>query len=207
MNFGFIVFNDLEELDLVGPWEMIGIWGLHALGPRNRLMIGESDSPVTCTNGMRIIPHTTFADAPDLDYLLVPGGAGARKEASNRQLTAFVARQARCCKAILSVCTGAFVLHAAGLLKGKKATTHWLFLQKLGELGEVSILEERLVRDGAIWTASGVSAGIDLALALIHQEAGEETAGKVQAYAEYYPDSRRYGPFASAPEAPGYLKR
>lgn len=207
MSFGFLLFNDLEELDLVGPWEMVGIWGEYAGGPKERLMIAAQESPITCTNGMRILPHTTFAQAPQLDYLLIPGGFGTRKEVSNKALIDFVIHQSKGCKAILSVCTGSFILHAAGLLEGRDATTHWTQLQELNALDGVNLVEERYVRTDNIWTAAGVSAGIDLALALIDQEAGEEAAGNVQAYAEYYPSGKIYGSFADDPKAPGYLKR
>jgi transcriptional regulator GlxA family with amidase domain len=107
---------------------------------------------------------------------------------------------------VLSVCTGAFILQAAGLLKGKKATTHWRSLDRLREFQEVSVIEERFVRDGNIWTAAGISAGIDLALAFVADQAGKEVAGKVQLHAEYYPDNTKYGSAHLAPEAPDYIK-
>jgi len=96
------------------------------------------------------------------------------------------------------------VLHAAGLLSGRRATTHWGSLHRLRELADVRVVEERFVRDGDVWTAAGVSAGIDLMLAFIAAEAGEETAGKVQFYADYYPLDRRYGDAAEGLEAPAY---
>ena len=205
MVFGFLLFPDLEELDLVGPWEMIAMWSKYAEGPQKYLMIAESEEPVRCSNGMIVTPHATFNNAPQLDYLLIPGGLGTRTQVKNERLTDFVARQAQTCKAVLSVCTGSFILHAAGLLTGKKATTHWLSLNDLRGLGNVEVVEERLVVDGNIWTSSGVSAGIDLALEFIKQEAGEETAGKVQSFAEYYPAGKLYGAFHQDPNAPGYL--
>jgi transcriptional regulator GlxA family with amidase domain len=104
------------------------------------------------------------------------------------------------------VCTGAFILQTAGLLRGKKATTHWRSLDRLRQFPEVTVVEQRWVRDGTVWTAAGVSAGIDLALALIAAEAGEEIAGQVQLAAEYYPSPTRYGAAHLAPEAPDYLK-
>jgi transcriptional regulator GlxA family with amidase domain len=98
------------------------------------------------------------------------------------------------------------LLQAAGLLEGKRATTHWFSLERLSDLPGVSVVEERFVRDGNIWTAAGVSAGIDLALALIADQAGEDTAGQVQLAIEYYPSSKRYGQAHQSPQAPGYLK-
>jgi transcriptional regulator GlxA family with amidase domain len=131
---------------------------------------------------------------------------GTRKEVNNLVLEGFIATQSRKCKAVLSVCTGAFLLHKAGLLSGKKATTHWNSLDRLRSLGDVTVIEERFVRDGNIWTSAGVSAGIDLMLAFIADFAGDETAGKVQFAAEYYPSGQRYGsPYISS-MAPGYLK-
>jgi transcriptional regulator GlxA family with amidase domain len=90
-------------------------------------------------------------------------------------------------------------------LKGKKATTHWLSLGRLRALEDVEVVEERIVKDGNIWTASGVSAGIDLALEFINHEAGDGTAGSVQSFAEYYPSGKNFGTFHKDPQAPGYL--
>ena len=207
MIFGFLLFPDLEELDLVGPWEMVAMWSQYADGPEKCMMIGETKEPVTCSNGMVIQPHLSFKDAPELDYLLIPGGFGTREQVDNQQLIGFVSEQAKSCKAILSVCTGSFILHACGLLNGKKATTHWLSLEQLRQLKDVEVVEKRIVKDGNIWTSSGVSAGIDLALAFIEHEAGEGTAGSVQSFAEYYPSGKNYGTFHKDPKAPGYLRK
>jgi transcriptional regulator GlxA family with amidase domain len=206
MNFGFLLFNDLEELDLVGPWEMISIWRKHFSGPENCLMIAEKDEPVQCYNGMIITPHVSFANVLKLDYLLIPGGMGTRKEVENKSLIDFVAYQAKNCKVVLSVCTGSFILHSAGLLKGKKATTHFSMLDNLRNLNDVKVVEKRIIKDGNVWTSAGVSAGIDMALELIAAEAGGETAGKVQLYAEYYPAGTLYGTAHKEPQAPRYIK-
>ena len=205
MNFGFLLFDDLEELDLVGPWEIISMWRKHFGGPAECLMIAEQDNPIKCYNGMIITPHKTFADSPALDYLLVPGGRGTRKEVENKSLIEYVARQAETCRVILSVCTGSFILQSAGLLKNKKATTHFSMLDNLRNLADVEVCEKRFVMDGKIWTSAGVSAGIDMALELVAHEAGGETAGKVQLFAEYYPAGTRYGSAHKDPQAPGYL--
>ena len=149
----------------------------------------------------------SFEEAPQLDYLLIPGGFGTREQVDNPQLIDFVSQQAKHCRAMLSVCTGSFILHACGLLKGKKATTHWLSLEQLRQLDDVEVVEERIVIDGNIWTSSGVSAGIDLALEFIKHEAGDGTAGSVQSFAEYYPSGKTYGVFHKDPKAPGYLSR
>jgi transcriptional regulator GlxA family with amidase domain len=124
MSFGIIVFPDVEELDFVGPWEMLTMWSKLAGGPSPCLIVAESREPVACAKGLSINPHVSFAECPPLDYLLVPGGMGSRREVDNPAMLRFLADQAPRCKALLSVCTGAFVLHAAGLLSGKTATTH-----------------------------------------------------------------------------------
>ncbi len=158
------------------------------------------------TEGVRLAADYSFADGPPLDYLLIPGGPGTRVEVDNPVLIDFVRDQAKRCKIVASVCTGAFLLQAAGLLRGKRATTHWKSLDRLRQFAEVMVVEERFVRDGAVWTAAGVSAGIDMALALIADQGGAEAAGMVQLYAEYYPSGQRYGTAHQQPGLPGYLK-
>lgn len=205
MTFAILVFPQVEELDAIGPWEMAGMWHQVAGGPPG-LIVAEQAGPVVCAKGLSLNPHVTFESCPPLDVLLVPGGQGTRTEVNNPRLIEFVARQARTCRAVLSVCTGSFILQAAGLLAGRKATTHWSQLDRLRALG-VDVVEERFVRDGNIWSSAGVSAGIDLTLAYIADAAGEEAAAKVQFAAEYYPSGRRYGTLHNThPGAPGYLK-
>ena len=206
MNFGVLVFNQVEELDFVGPWEMLTMWRKNAGGPENCLIVSQSLEPVICAKGLSINPHVSFATCPPLDYLLVPGGQGTRTEVDNPVLIDFVGRQAKHCKAVLSVCTGSFVLHAAGLLSGRKATTHWGSLERLRALGDVTVVEQRYVQDGNVWSSAGVSAGTDLMLAFIASVAGEAAAGKVQLAAEYYPASVKYGGFENHAQAPAYVK-
>ena len=204
--FGFLVFPELEELDLVGPWEMIALWSKSLQGSATCLMVAQTREPVVCAKGLSINPHVAFDECPPLDYLLVPGGQGTRQQVDNEALIRFVTEKARGCQAVLSVCTGAFILHRAGLLAGRRATTHWGSLAHLAELGGVEVVQERVVRDGNIWTAAGVSAGIDLALAFVESVAGEAIAGKIQLGAEYYPSGRRYGILHESAQAPAYLK-
>jgi transcriptional regulator GlxA family with amidase domain len=207
MNFGILIFPGVEELDFAGPWEILGMWGKFSGGPENRLIVAPSADPVVCAKGLTVIPHVSMADCPPLDFLLVPGGEGTRREVDNPALIDFIAGQAKSCRAVLSVCTGSFLLHRAGLLAGRRATTHWGSLGRLRELGDVDVREERFTRDGAVWTAAGVSAGIDMMLAFIAETAGERAAGIAQFAAEYYPTLRSYGNFHENPGAPAYLKR
>jgi transcriptional regulator GlxA family with amidase domain len=206
MNFGFLIFPQVEELDFVGPWEMVAMWKQAADGPENCIIVAESLSPVACAKGLSVNPHASFESCPPLDYLLVPGGRGTRIEVGNEALLNFVRRQAENCRAILSVCTGSFILHAAGLLAGRKATTHWGSLDRLRALGDVDVVEDRFTRDGNIWCSAGVSAGIDLTLRFIAEMAGEDAAGKVQFASEYYPSSVTYGLYTDHDQAPAYIK-
>jgi transcriptional regulator GlxA family with amidase domain len=170
------------------------------------LTVSQAGGETRCAKGMRIVADYGFEDCPTLDYLLVPGGQGTRREVDNTELLAFVRKQAAACREVLSVCTGAFILQAAGLLEGKRATTHWGSLDRLRAFGDMTVEEKRFVRDGHVWTAAGVSAGIDLALALVADQAGLEAAGKVQLYAEYYPYNVRFGEAHLDTKAPAYLK-
>jgi transcriptional regulator GlxA family with amidase domain len=206
MNFGFLLFPKLEELDLIGPWEMITTWGQVAGGP-HCFTVAETQAEIRCAKGLRITPEFRFETCPRLDYLLVPGGVGTRMEVNNNSLIYFVATQARSCRAVASVCTGAFILHAAGLLKHKRATTHWASLERLRQLRDLTVVEERYVQDGNIWTAAGISAGIDMALALIANQADEAAAAKVQLAAEYYPTAQVYGNPGEHPHVPEYVRR
>jgi transcriptional regulator GlxA family with amidase domain len=206
-NFGFLLFADLEELDLVGAWEIVNVWRELSGEPENCLTVAETAGVVRCRKGLQLVAETDFENCPPLDCLLVPGGQGRREASANQNVLDFVRQQAADAEAVLSVCTGAFVLEAAGLLEDKRATTHWGALDELRQKRTVEVVEERFVRSGKIWTAAGVSAGIDLALAFVAERAGDETAGEVQFYAEYYPSNHRYGSAHKDNErAPAYLK-
>lgn len=204
--FGCLAFPGVEELDLIGPWELAGMWGMYAGGPEQRLIVAEREDPIVCAKGLRLVPHGSFENCPPLDVLLVPGGQGTRREVDNGTLIDFISRQARSCRAILSVCTGSFLLERAGILSGKKATTHWASLDRLRALGGVTVLEDRFTRDGIVWTAAGVSAGMDLMLAFIASVAGDQAAGTVQLAAEYYPAGALYGSGHLTPQAPAYIR-
>jgi transcriptional regulator GlxA family with amidase domain len=123
--------------------------------------------------------------APSFTYFLVPGGPGAADVATDAAVVDFVAAQAERATATLSVCTGVRVLHAAGLLDGRRVTTHHTALDDVRNWPGVAAVEERYVRDGALWTAAGISAGLDMALAFIAAEAGDDAAAHVQREAEY----------------------
>ena len=207
MRIGILVFPAVEELDFVGPLEMFGMWGLIGSSVRT-LVVGQTTQPLRCAKGLTVAPDHGFDDCPPLDVLLVPGGQGTREQVDNPALMAFVKQQAeQHAQTVMSVCTGAFILHRAGLLLGRRVTTHWASLKRLRDLGDVSVVEERYVVDGPVWTAAGVSAGIDMALAYIAQMAGAATAGKVHMATEYYPDGVQYGGDSSHARAPAYTRK
>ncbi|MCP9849810.1 DJ-1/PfpI family protein [Cyanobium sp. Morenito 9A2] len=207
MNIGILIFPQVEELDFVGPWELFSLWQRLENGPERCLVVAETLDPVVAAKGLSLNPHASFSTCPPLDVLLVPGGQGTRKEVFNTALVDFIRDQAEGAGAVLSVCTGAFLLHAAGLLEGRRATTHWGSLDRLRALGDVEVVEERTTQDGPIWTSAGVSAGLDLALAFIAERAGEEAAAEVQLAAEYFPSDIVYGTPSRHPKAPAYLRR
>jgi transcriptional regulator GlxA family with amidase domain len=207
MNFGILIFPDVEELDFVGPWEIATMWAQVAKGPESVHLVAQTTSAVRCAKGMRVLPDHSFESCPKLDYLLVPGGQGTRAEVDNKLLVDFIKTQASACSAVLSVCTGSFLLHAAGLLAGKRATTHWGSLDRLRALGDVEVVEDRFTLDGNVWTSAGVSAGMDLMLAFIARVAGDDAAGRVQFAAEYYPNGKIYGNYTAHEKAPSYVRQ
>ena len=186
--FGLLMFEDLEELDLVGPWEVFTMATLGIEGARV-VTISETREPVRCAKGMRILPDHDLADAPALDVVLVPGGQGTRREIENPVLMDWLREVAPGCQWVTSVCTGALLLCGAGLADGRRVTTHWGFVDQLRERApRVEVLDRvRFVRDGNLVTAAGVSAGIDMALWLVGQIWDVERARNVQRMMEYDP--------------------
>jgi transcriptional regulator GlxA family with amidase domain len=184
---GIVIFDDAEELDFVGPWEVFTMAA--TLNPGNRVvLVAQEQRPIACAKGMRVLPDCTFADAPALDVVLVPGGMGTRREADNPVLVDWLRRVGQQCMWVTSVCTGALLLHQAALAKGKRVTTHWRFIETLRALPDITVLEHtRYVRDGNVLTAAGVSAGIDMALWLVGQLHGVDCARTVQRWMEYDP--------------------
>lgn len=183
---GIVIFDDVEELDFVGPWEVFK--SAAALNGDQVVLLAERDGPVKCANGLRVLPEFTLANAPALDVVLVPGGVGTRLEVDNPVLIHWLRDVGARCRWVTSVCTGAFLLHAAGFAKGKRVTTYWGRVQALRERGDVTVLEGvRFVRDGNLVTSAGVSAGIDMALWLVGQLNDPAFARRVQKNIEYDP--------------------
>lgn len=177
----FVLFPGVTQLDMTGPAQVLSRL------PEARVTVAAfSLDPVPTDSGFAIVPSATFADAPQADILCVPGGHGVADALRHAATIDFIARQARHAKWVTSVCTGAFLLGRAGLLRGKRATTHWAYSHLLPLVGAVHE-EARVVEDGATITAGGVTSGIDFALTLVAREAGEEWARSVQLALEYDP--------------------
>lgn len=184
---GILLFDDAEELDFVGPWEVLTAM-LQVKQSGRVVTIAERSEPVRAAKGMRIVPDHVFGDAPALDVVVVPGGQGTRREVSNPVLIDWLRKAGQGCRWVTSVCTGALLLHEAGFARGKRVTTHWAFVKALQERGDITVLDgPRYVRDGNVVTAAGVSAGIDMALWLVGQLHDPETARAVQRYIQYDP--------------------
>ncbi|MGH7860391.1 MAG: DJ-1/PfpI family protein [Candidatus Binatia bacterium] len=184
---GILIFDGAEELDFVGPWEVLTAAAMIRRDD-SVLTIAQSRDAVRCNKGLRVLPDATFADAPPLDVVLVPGGMGTRREVDNPVLIGWLRRAGEGCRWVTSVCTGALLLHEAGFARNRRVTTHWAFVEQLRARGEVTVLENtRYVRDGNVVTAAGVSAGIDMALWLVGQIHDIDFARQVQKYIEYYP--------------------
>ena len=197
---GILLFPDVEVLDFCGPYEVLSAARLNEdrrrqePSPFEVLLIAEQTGPVTATGGLRVIPDHTFDTCPTLDLLVVPGGWGTRKELANRQLLAWVTERAKQVKTLASVCTGALLLGQAGLLDGRRATTHWRSLDRMRDSFPSVTVEEtlRVVEDGHILTSAGISAGIDLALALVARYCGEAVARATARHMEYpFPESNQ----------------
>lgn len=173
---GILIFDDVEELDFVGPWEVFQMVNEVArlrgeAEPLNNRLISRDGSDITAVKGMRVGAHASMTDIDGLDVLLVPGGHGARAILEDDAVLRWITRMAPGCEWVTSVCTGAFVLAKVGLLAGRRAATHWATFDEFETLGLKGQLvpDVRYVRDGNIVTAAGVSAGIDMSLWLVGQ--------------------------------------
>lgn len=184
------LFPDVEELDWVGPWEVFRTWeiwfpddGVHVF------TVADTTDVLTCAKGARVLADHTWDDAPPFDVLLYPGGTGTRPQLGDERIRARLRDTAARDTLMTSVCTGSLVYADAGLLDGRPATTHWASLDKLASLGtgiEVRA-HDRFVDDGDVITASGVSAGIDMALHLVVRLHSKERAAEVKRYIQYDP--------------------
>jgi transcriptional regulator GlxA family with amidase domain len=164
------LFDQAEELDWAGPWQVLASWAVNWPGDDVVVRtVAETAAPVECAKGLRVLPHTTWDELPPPDVVVYPGGSGTEREMKDERVLDRLRGLAASPCLVTSVCTGSLVLAAAGLLRNRPATTHWRHLDRLVEIEPTVQLrpDDRFVDDGDIVTASGVSAGIDMALHLV----------------------------------------
>ena len=179
---GLLLFPRLTQLDMTGPFEVF------TRIPGNEvLLLWKSREPVRADSGLGLLPTTTFADCPALDVICVPGGPGVLALMEDAEVLDFLRRVAKTARYVTSVCTGSLVLGAAGLLKGRRAASHWMSRDFLREFGAEPVAE-RVVVDGNVITGGGVTAGIDFALMIAAALRGEATAQEIQLSIEYDPE-------------------
>jgi cyclohexyl-isocyanide hydratase len=182
LQIGSLLFEGLDQIDLTGPFEV-----LSRIPNSTYRLYGKSTDPVRDLKGLRLTPDAAIADAPQLDVLHVPGGFGQEALMEDEQVLDWIRRQAAGARCIFSVCTGALLCGAAGLLRGRRATTHWASFHLLPLFGAIPV-NERVVLDGNWVFAAGVTAGIDGALRLAAQLRGDDAARAIQLYMVYAPE-------------------
>ncbi|OJA96040.1 DJ-1/PfpI family protein [Burkholderia ubonensis] len=181
LHIGFLVFPGVQQLDLTGPHDVLA-----SLPDTAAHLVWKTREPVASSSGLALTPGHTFADCPPLDVICIPGGTGITDLLSDRETIDFVRERSAAARYVTSVCTGALLLGAAGLLRGRRATTHWAFHALLEPLGAVPV-RERVARDGNLFTGGGVTAGIDFALTIAAELAGDDEAQAIQLELEYAP--------------------
>jgi len=195
LNVGILIFDDVEVLDFAGPFEVFSRTritpGLESRrsdkdAPFNVFTVASKPGVITATGGLKITPAYDFATVPRIDVLVVPGGFGTRGLLKDQKTLGWIIGTSEQAQRVTSVCTGALVLAQAGLLRGKRATTHWGALDLLGELDDSVTVErvDRVVDDGVV-TSAGVAAGIDMALSVVGEILGQAVADETARYIEY----------------------
>jgi cyclohexyl-isocyanide hydratase len=188
---GFVLYPSITQLDLTGPWEI-----LTRLQDARCHLLSHDLTPVrSASGGLTILPTLTYAECPQLDMICVPGGPGHLRAMEDEVLLKFLTQQAASCRYVTAVCTGTLVLAAAGLLRGYRATTHWMSLHRLAAFGAEPV-RRRVVTDRNRITGGGVTAGIEFGLTVVAELAGESWVRAIQLQIEYAPAP----PYGGSPE-------
>jgi cyclohexyl-isocyanide hydratase len=183
MKIGFLLFNNLTQLDFTGPFEVFA-----RMPDAEVFLIAKNLLNVRSDKGLILVPTNDFNDCPTLDILCVPGGGGVSEVMEDAESINFLKEKAETAQYVTSVCTGALVLAVAGLLDGYKATTHWMSMDLLRKFPEIEVIDERVVKDRNRFTGGGVTAGIDFALTIVAEIYGEKIAKGIQLMIEYNPN-------------------
>ena len=195
LTVGILIFDDVEVLDFAGPFEVFSrtrtVAGAESRrsddsAPFETFTVARTREAVTAIGGLRVLPRYSWADAPSIDILVVPGGFGTRALLHDEPTLAWIRETAGRSRQVTSVCTGALLLAKAGLLQGKRATTHWAGLELLASIDPTIRVQHtrRVVHDG-VFTSAGVSAGIDMSFAVVEQICGRAVALETARYIEY----------------------
>ena len=187
VTIGILIFPQVEELDFVGPFEVLSYINKIQPSSTQVLLVAETAGPVCAFNGMKVLPDTTLRDCPALDILVVPGGKGRVTAMKNIVIKEFIQKQMTTATYVTSVCTGAFLLAEAGLLTGKKATTYHTAFSELASYS-VQVVSSKVVHDGKIITVGGVSSGLELGFYLLKQLFGSDLSQEVAHKIEYTVD-------------------
>jgi transcriptional regulator GlxA family with amidase domain len=188
-HIGILLFAEVEELDAIGPWEVLSYWTKNFPEDGYVSCLSRQGGQVWCAKGLTVCAHHSYADAPPLEVLLYPGGQGTRPQLHDDVQLDWVRRQRDSVPLLTSVCTGSLVYAAAGLLRERPATTHRRSLDKLLELDPTIQVRphDRFVDDGDIVTSAGISAGIDMALHLVRRLSSADRAREVRRGIQYDP--------------------
>lgn len=195
---GILIYPQVEVLDFCGPYEVFSVTRLEEARRREEpspfevFLVAESREPVAATGGMRVLPDHDFGSYPPLHVLVVPGGWGSRTQVHNARLLDWIRQRATTVELLTAVCTGSFLLGQAGLLAGRRITTHWQSLDRMRGAFPDAIIEDRLhvVEDGNLVSSAGIAAGIDLALRVVTRLCGEAVARATARHMEYpYPET------------------
>jgi len=181
LRIGCLIFPRMTQLDLTGPFEVFS-----RVPDAQVLLLWKTLEPVEADTGLRLLPYATLRDCPPLDIICVPGGPGVNALMEDAEVLAWLRDRAGTARFVSSVCTGSLVLGAAGLLRGKRATSHWGARDLLATFGATPAAG-RVVRDGNVFTGGGVTAGIDFALTMVAELAGAPVAQAIQLQIEYAP--------------------
>lgn len=190
MRVAIAVFEGAEELDFVGPWEVLAAWRYLYPDDVEVFLVAEGSAPVTCAKGMRVLPDRSWDEAGDVDVVLYPGGRGTRAQLGDERIRSRLRGLKERGTLMTSVCTGSLVYADAGLLDGQPATTYWSAFDELLPLGRqiTPRPDDRFVDAGDVITAAGVSAGIDMALHLVGRLGSPDKAREVRRYIQYDPE-------------------